>query len=610
MRPATGPGAPSGNLAGPDVGARLRTDIDYFCFEALAWSVIYRFDRFLTAGCRRIESTCMIIEAYTDFVRLSDETRSKPLQDRERIAQYGIASEVGSLVAAIKKKELLEPRKAWNVSNDEIVEELGDIVWYTIMFATLHGNSAQDVIRYDLSSLPVEIEKDVKFKEALDEQNYAKFIRNSREFLSNDAERSFDEYQNISILTSRTSGRDLLHVCLTRLLLYATVMMSHGFPQVEKYMQSDIVKLDLLRSLGMVMWHVAALANVLGLSLDEVVARNRSKLNDLANFDGASPTPLHDEDVKVPNDQRLPRQFEVSFISVAEGKLQMFYEGKPLGDELTDNSREEDGYRFHDCMHLANAAKLGWSPVLRRLMKRKRRYDPQIDNSEDGARAQIVEEVVVKAVHSEGERASGVVPNGKTFVPIALFTSKEQISFSFLKLIKRFVRKLEVEKNKYWEWQEAIVEGHKIYAALCKEKQGTVRVDIAMRTIEFDDRVSPGVVGPVVSVGTDVCVSPAAEVRPKIVASVRKAAILRALGFDGEDETLAERLEVVPFGERISVKAKDEVQARIWDQQIVEFRSIETEISGSLVCNVLALSCYEASAWPRNSTRHGLVGRR
>jgi NTP pyrophosphatase (non-canonical NTP hydrolase) len=533
----------------------------------------------------------VLINEYSNFVRLSDETGSKSWSDRQRIAQYGIASEIGSLVAAIKKKDLLEPSRPWDTYNAEIVEELGDIVWYTVMLAALHENTALDIVRCDLASLPVEIENDKKFKDALDPQKYARFLRGSQDFLSDERPRSFDDYQNISVLTSRTSGQDLLHVCLTRLLLYATVMMSHGFPQVEKYMQTDIVRLDLLRSLGMVMWHVAALANVLGLSFDELVCKNRNKLNGLSNFDRAPPTPLHDEAIEIPDDERLPRQFEVSFISTAEGRLQMFYQGKPLGNELTDNSRENDGYRFHDCMHLANAATLGWSPVLRSLMGRKRKYDKYIDVIEDGARAQIVEEAVVKAVHAEGERASGIGASDPNYMPTDLFTSKEQISFSFLKLIRRFVRNLEVERNNFWEWQQAIVQGHKIYAALRKEGQGTVYVDIRERTIKFDKRVMPNVLGPVVSVASVTSSLSLGGDHGEIVARARKAGILQALGFKDYDDSYLDKIQVVPFGEGISVKAADDVQERIWSQNIIEFRKIETEVCGVLVCNVLALSC-------------------
>jgi len=532
----------------------------------------------------------MLINDYSDFVRLSDETRGMLPSDRERIAHYGIASEVGSLVAAVKKKELLEPKKTWDSPNEEIVEELGDIIWYTMMLAGVNDKTAMDVIRNDLTSLSDEIYRDEKFKKSLDQENYNRFVVGARDFLSSDVPLSFNDYQKVSILTSRTSGRELLHVCLTRLTLYATVMMSHGFPQVEKYMQTDIVKLDLLRCLGMVMWHVAAVANVLGLDLDQVVDENRRKLNELANYDSAPPTPLHDGGSIVPIDQRFPRQFEVSFVSIEEQKLQMFYLGTPLGDELTDNSREEDGYRFHDCMHLANAAKLGWSPVLRHLMKRKRKYDPQVDSSEDGARARIVEETVVKAVHTEGERASGISSIGKSYLPIELFTSKSQISFSFLKQIRRFVKNLEVEKNRYWEWQEAIVEGHKIYAALCKEGQGTVQVDLEERSITFDARVRPGVLGPVVSIGSETCELLEGRSQQIVVAQARKTAILRSLGLKSDDQCLLDMLEVRSFNEGISVKAEGEVQRKIWELKIVEFQSVETEMPGYLVCHVLALS--------------------
>ena len=37
------------------------------------------------------------------------------------------------------------------------------------------------------------------------------------------------------------------------------------------------------------------------------------------------------------------------------------------------NNRRDDGYRFHDVVHLAYAAILGWSPVTRALLDCKRR---------------------------------------------------------------------------------------------------------------------------------------------------------------------------------------------------------------------------------------------
>ena len=44
--------------------------------------------------------------------------------------------------------------------------------------------------------------------------------------------------------------------------------------------------------------------------------------------------------------------------------------------------------------HFAHAVYLGWSPVLRALLKSKRKSDPRFDENQDGARAQIIEEGV------------------------------------------------------------------------------------------------------------------------------------------------------------------------------------------------------------------------
>ncbi len=63
-----------------------------------------------------------------------------------------------------------------------------------------------------------------------------------------------------------------------------------------------------------------------------------------------------------------------------------------MGDPLTDNSHVDNGYRFHDVFHLAYAAVLGWSPVTRKLMGRKRKSNANIDEAEDSGRAIVSEE--------------------------------------------------------------------------------------------------------------------------------------------------------------------------------------------------------------------------
>jgi len=68
--------------------------------------------------------------------------------------------------------------------------------------------------------------------------------------------------------------------------------------------------------------------------------------------------------------------------------------GEKIGDELTDNAYKDDGYRFHDVFHSAYVAILGWSPVIRKLLKRKRKRKPRVDEVEDGGRAGVIDEAI------------------------------------------------------------------------------------------------------------------------------------------------------------------------------------------------------------------------
>jgi hypothetical protein len=74
-----------------------------------------------------------------------------------------------------------------------------------------------------------------------------------------------------------------------------------------------------------------------------------------------------------------------------------------MGNPVDDNSDIDDLHRYHDALHLAHMATLGWSPVIRAILgpKVKRKSDERLDRVEDGARATVVEEGLA-GVHSRG----------------------------------------------------------------------------------------------------------------------------------------------------------------------------------------------------------------
>lgn len=66
--------------------------------------------------------------------------------------------------------------------------------------------------------------------------------------------------------------------------------------------------------------------------------------------------------------------------------------GQPLGLPQTDQSYENDGFRFRYAFSIANMAITGWSAVMRNLLSLRRRSLPNVERIEDGSRAMHAEE--------------------------------------------------------------------------------------------------------------------------------------------------------------------------------------------------------------------------
>jgi len=352
--------------------------------------------------------------------------------------------------------------------------------------------------------------------------------------------------------------------------------------------------------IGEIVWHLSAIASVYDISLDHVIEQNAQK----ARFRTGTENESLYHDQKFPATQRLPRKFEISFVSISQNHARMYYEGKRLGDDLTDNFYEEDGYRFHDVMHLANAACLRWSPVLRSLFKLKRKFCPKTDEVEDGARAKIVEELVIKAVHAEGKRLQPLQDRENT----QMFPEKGNITFGIIKTVAEYVKGLEVEKCQEWEWRKAIFEGTRVYHELCQEEQGTVTVDLENRSLTFEPVVCVGIAGVVRGLGTssvdlddmeqfnswitdsEELVCQDKQSRTHLVAT--KIAILNSLGFSGtEQDVRCVEINISFMGaDKISVKATGSVRERMWQKRVLEFKSTLNQTKTSLFCTVLALA--------------------
>lgn len=177
-------------------------------------------------------------------------------------------------------------------------------------------------------------------------------------------------------------------------------------------------------------------------------------------------------DSAFPEEERLPEHFDIKITQRKSGQSYLQWNGVFVGDPLTDNILDPDGYRFHDVFHFAHAAILHWSPTFRALIKQKRKSDPKYDEAQDGGRAIVVEEGLTAWIFSCAK-------------DLNFFEGQQSLSFDLLKTVHRFVRGYEVEACPLKLWEHAILEGYKVFREVRKNNGGIVIGDRTARTINY-----------------------------------------------------------------------------------------------------------------------------
>jgi NTP pyrophosphatase (non-canonical NTP hydrolase) len=232
---------------------------------------------------------------------------------------------------------------------------------------------------------------------------------------------------------------------------------------------------EVSEELGDILWYVANVATKHGLSLEAIAQRNLEKTKD--RWAGQPRRSLPDE--ADPPEQRLPRHFRYEFrvTNDANPRVTMrdLSEDCFLGDPLTDNAYEDNGYRWHDVMHLALGSRLGWSPVWRKLLRKSdlvaRRTRTRVDEVEDGGRAQVIDEAVVACAYAYASRN-------------AFLTSSDSVDWTLLKQIQRLTVGLEVETVTAKEWNDALILGFRVWDQIQRQGGGIVIGDLEAGTLE------------------------------------------------------------------------------------------------------------------------------
>ena len=180
-------------------------------------------------------------------------------------------------------------------------------------------------------------------------------------------------------------------------------------------------------------------------------------------------------DDEFPVEEQLPRLLQVDFLECSHGTQNTVIlrcNNINLGDRLTDNSEDPDGYRFHDVFHFAYAVYLGWSPVVRALTRTKRKSRSKIDEMQDGARARVIEEAVSAVIFRQAKK-------------LQFFEGVEHVDLGLLKTVSELVEELDVADVPLWQWEEAILKGYLIFREVCSGSGGRVTMDLVKRTLTY-----------------------------------------------------------------------------------------------------------------------------
>ncbi|KPY89790.1 hypothetical protein ALO97_05629 [Pseudomonas syringae pv. tagetis] len=359
--------------------------------------------------------------------------------------KFGYFGEVGGLLSAVKKSG----RDNLAVSEHDLAaEELGDALWYLINIA-----SALTVDPDQLGDQCIKLLR-------------SRFEECDQAPVTPVTFRHIDSLMEVrrapgSIDRSTQLGSLAYHAGILTKTTYAEYQSMGQGPRAE-HMGTHLAEL-------------AIVCASFDLKLEEVAKANLEKIH--SRWPGEEGVYPKQFDAGHPPHEQFPPLFEIEFFERGtreNGHVVQSLNGVFIGDPLTDNSNEPDDYRFHDVFHLAYVAFLGWSPVLRGLLKRKRKSVSKTDENEDGARAMIIEEGIATWIFNHAE--------GQNFYADE---RRRSLDYGVLKQIRGMVEGYEVDKCQLWQWERAIMAGFEIFLKIRHHRGGTVVVDVLNHTMEF-----------------------------------------------------------------------------------------------------------------------------
>lgn len=281
---------------------------------------------------------------------------------------------------------------------------------------------------------------------------------------------TFDEYQLAAQKTDKTfgTGPDDLLVPLLGLSGEVGSLLTLYKKWLRDGDSYQVVEERIGEELGDILWYVSAVARRKNLRLSTLAAANLEKT--ASRWLQPTDRLLFDEAYK--DSERLPRSFTAELRNDDQGLVNLIIDGRSFGAKLKDNAYESDGYRFHDIFHLAAATMLGWSPVLRALLEKKRKSNASVDEVEDGGRAIAIEEGVSAVVFSYASQHS-------------FFDGVSTIDWSLLRTCHEMTSRLEVGSRTLYEWEQMLLKCYEVWRQVRENGGGVIQCDLITKTFAF-----------------------------------------------------------------------------------------------------------------------------
>jgi NTP pyrophosphatase (non-canonical NTP hydrolase) len=296
---------------------------------------------------------------------------------------------------------------------------------------------------------------------------------------------NFAQYQEEALKTDKTDS-DSQNGTIIPLLGLASES-GELLNQYKKYLRDGDAHANfrerVQEELGDLLWYLSNTASKFNIALDDIARNNLLKCRSRwqqREGDLLGLVFVNSFDYDYPENERLPRKFEVTLTEIVESnkvKMKCFLNGTQAGSDLTDNAYVSDGYRFHDVFHFAYAAVLAWSPITRYVLKCKRKSNAITDEVEDGGRAAVIEEGISAMVFSYASQHN-------------FLEGTSTVDSNLLRTVRAMTAGLEVNRCATGDWEKAILHGFEVWREVERNKGGTIFADLDARSLTYSPKRS------------------------------------------------------------------------------------------------------------------------